>query len=161
MRSLAKPVWICALLLCGPLACSKQKLIPNTKIPDTKPNRSVVKVVEAYRKAMEKKNAPRILTLVHPTYRDNSGTPNPFDDIDYQMLKKVLTTRFKRAKRVRYHIDYHKVRFRGREATVDAWVDATFIYEYPDVLPQYKRFADYQRYKLVKADGRWQFISGL
>ena len=153
------------LLVCIALvaasACSKQKLIPNTKVRDTPLNREILTVVEKYRKAMERLNAAEVLTLVHPTYQDHAGTPKADDDIDYAGLKSLLATRFKHTTKIRYRIEYQDVEVKGREATVDAYVDATFIYEDPKANPRWRRLTDFNRFHLLKDGDTWRFVGGL
>jgi hypothetical protein len=143
------------------VGCQKQKLIPNTKLPDNEVNREVMRVAEAYRRAMERRDAGAILALVHPTYQDNSGTPEAHDDLDFTRLKELLKGRFKNATRVRYRIEYQELRFKGRTAQLDAWIDATFVYETKDLPPRWRRYADHQRFFLIKEGDTWRFTSGL
>jgi hypothetical protein len=145
----------------GAFGCSDQKLIKNTKIPDTKVNRALLRVIVRYREAMVRRDAAKVLTLVHPSYQDNAGTPEPEDDMDYERLKKMLSSRFKRASKVRYRIEFQRVDVKGREALVDTWVDGTVVYTQPGLTPRYERLADYNRYRLLLEDGQWRFISGL
>ncbi|MBW2731443.1 MAG: hypothetical protein JRH20_03565 [Deltaproteobacteria bacterium] len=148
----------CAATIVG---CNKQKLIPNTKIHDNKINRELIRVIARYRDAMVHKDAVQILTMVHPTYQDQAGTPEPEDDVDFNQLKGLLEGRFQRTERIRYRIEFQRVDIRGREASVDTWIDATFVYKHPDQMPRYRRFADYHRYRLLNEDGKWLFIGGL
>lgn len=141
--------------------CQKPKFIPKTRVIDNKHNREVLQVVERYRLAMERRDTAGVLALVHPTYRDQSGTPEADDDLDFEQLKQLLKTRFKRATRIRYHIEYQGLSTKGREAMVDTWIDATFVYEQPDAMPRWRRFTDYNRYRLVKDGETWRFLSGL
>ncbi|MCK5798217.1 MAG: hypothetical protein KAI47_13580 [Deltaproteobacteria bacterium] len=157
--------WLASLFLASvfllPTACDRQKLIPNSKIPDTKGNRELLKVIVVYRDAMVHKDAAKILTLVDPRYEDNGGTSEPEDDVDYERLKKLLVGRFKHATRIHYRIEFQRVEVKGREAFIDTWIDATFVYKLPNYRPHYKRFADYNRYRLLRQDGQWRFLSGL
>jgi len=142
-------------------ACDKTKLIPNTKVADSPENREILKVVEAYRKAMEERNASTVISFVHPTYQDNAGTPEGSDDKDFEGVKKLLSSSFQLATKVRYRIEYQGLRTKGREAEVDTYIDATFVYEAPKTLPRWRRLTDYHRFKLLKDGDRWQFVSGL
>ena len=142
-------------------ACSKQKLIPNTAVADTTENREILGVLEKYRQAMERLDAAGVLTLTHPSYRDNSGTPEGMDDIDYETLKNVLRTHFKRSSKITYRIEYQQVRRKGQMAEVDAYVDATFVYDAPDGTPRWRRLTDHNRFHLIEHDGGWQIVSGL
>lgn len=141
--------------------CNKQKLIPNTRIADTPVNRDILKVVEAYRRAMEARDTARVFMLVDPAYRDGNGTPEPSDDLEYQTLKQLLRQRLQQTSRVRYHIEFQGVEIKGPRAYVEVWIDATFVYEHPESPPRYSRFTDYHRYELIKTDKGWRFLSGL
>ncbi len=149
------------ILLSALGGCNKQNMIPNTKIADTSQNRDIIEVVENYRKAMERLDAASILSFAHPTYLDNSGTPEGSDDLDYQGLKKVLTNRFKRTKKIHYRIEYQEIHVKGNEAEVDAYIDATFVYEEPKANPRWRRLTDYNRFRLLRDGASWRFISGL
>jgi hypothetical protein len=151
--------WVIALA--STAGCVKPGYIPNTKVPDTGQNREIIAVVEAYRKAMESRDAAGVLALVHPTYQDNAGTPEGSDDVDFEGLKKLLSTRFQRATKVRYHIEYQGVRVQGRDAQVDAYIDATFVYEPDNGPPRWRRLTDFNRFRAIKDADRWRFVSGL
>jgi hypothetical protein len=141
--------------------CSKQKLIPNTKVQDTEINREILRVVEKYRRAVAKRDKIAILALVHKTYQDHGGTPEGGDDIDYNGLKVLLSKRFSRASKIRMRIEYRSVGIKGREARVDSYIDATFVYDQPGANPRWRRLTDFNRFRLIKDQKRWQFISGL
>lgn len=158
-------VWLLGALLVLGLAvlsgCNKHKLIPNTKVADTPLHRDILRVVEKYRRATVKLDAAGILALVHPSYQDHGGTAKSDDDMDFESLKKFLTSQYKNTSKIRMRIEYQKVKVKGREAHVDTWLDATFVYRHPDGSPYYKRVADAQRFKLIKDNTTWRFISGL
>ncbi len=142
-------------------SCAKPALIPNTNVKDTPENREILKVVEVYRQAMESRDAGRVLALVHPTYQDNAGTPEGSDDVDYQGLRRLLGTRFRRASQIRYRIEYQSVRVQGRDADVDTYVDATFVYQPEGAPPRWRRLTDFNRFRMIKDGGQWRFVSGL
>ena len=56
-------------------ACARN--IPNTEILDTPDNRSVIALVDAYRKAFDTRNTDAVMALVSPAYYDDSGTVDP------------------------------------------------------------------------------------
>lgn len=158
LRRAALALCLVALMAGG---CAKPSLIPNTKVPDSPLNREILKVVEQYRRAMEKLDGATVLSLTHPNYLDRAGTPEGNDDADYGELKKFLANQFKRTKKVRYTIEYQRLIITGKEAKVDTYIDATFFYEPRKANPRWRRFTDHNRFTLLKDDGRWQFISGL
>ena len=142
-------------------ACAKDKLIPNTNVPDNKLNREILTVVEKYRRAMERLDAAGVLALVHPTYQDHAGTSEGHDDIDYSNLKELLKTRFKKTTKVRYRVEYRRVYSKGRQAEVDAYIDATFVYKEPNANPRWRRLTDFNRFRLIKEGSNWRLVSGL
>ena len=121
----------------------------------------VGRVVERYRQAMERLDAAAVLALVHPTYADAGGTPENGDDLDFDGLRKLLASRFKRTTRVRYRIEYQAVAIKGSEAQVDAWIDATFVYEQPEQSARWQRMTDHNRFRLTKEGVSWRFTGGL
>lgn len=141
--------------------CAKPAYIPNTRIIDTPVNREVLEVVDKYRRAMERLEAAEVLTLVHPTYQDNSGTSEGDDDVDYDGIKDLLATRFKKTTKIRYRIEYQEVVVKGRQAHVDAYIDATFVYDEPSANPRWRRLTDHNRFQLIKDGKHWRFVSGL
>jgi len=161
LRGVLSFVALLVMTLAGGGGCRHLRYIENTKVVDTPVNRAVIEVVEQYRRAMEQKDVARVLTLVDPTYRDQSGTPEPVDDLDYTSLKRALRERLGRCDRVRYRLEYQAVEVRGRAAAVDVWIDATFVYQQPNTPPIFRRFTDYHRYQLFQAERRWRFVSGL
>jgi hypothetical protein len=161
LRDYCRTLVLTQLLVVSIGGCAKPKLIPNTKVKDSETNRKILSVIESYRRAMERLDAPAVLALAHPTYRDNGGTPEGVDDVDYGGLKDLLATRFKRVKKVRYRIEYQDCRAKGREARVDAYIDATFMYHPPDAEPRWRRLTDHARFLLVKEGETWRFLSGL
>ncbi len=155
------PLLIALLAMLANAGCSKQKLIPNTKVMDTALNREILRVVEKYRKAVGKKDQIGIIALVHPTYQDHGGTPEGTDDIDFIGLKKLLKSRFLKTSKIRMRIEYKSVGIKGREASVDTYIDATFVYNQPGTNLRWRRLTDFNRFRLIKEKKRWQFISGL
>jgi ketosteroid isomerase-like protein len=87
------PRRLALLLAAALLACSPPR-IPGTEIPDEPDTRAILKVIESYAAALQRKDAGAILALVSPAYYDDAGTRDPSDDLDRvgleQSLPKVL-----------------------------------------------------------------------
>ena len=77
-----------AMMLCGGGGCATVNTIPGTKVADTKSNREILDVCERYRHAMEDRDATTLLSLAHPNYYEDSGTPLASDDYGYEGLKE-------------------------------------------------------------------------
>ena len=76
---------MCLVLVSG---CATLRTIPGTKVADTPQHRELLQRVEEYRIAMEQREAGKLLTLAHPNYYEDSGTPSAQDDYAYARLKR-------------------------------------------------------------------------
>ena len=164
-----------ALSLAAPLgACTtKASTIPGTKIPDDSINRSVLDAVEAYRIAVEKRDAPGLLLMASPKYWEDSGTPSGGDDYDFNGLKQVLTTRFQNASDIRYAMKYVSVRRScpkgkdsdeleaGCRAQVDVLIDASFTVLDARNQPRRPDKRDQNQLILEWTGDKWVFLSGM
>ena len=148
------------LLLTGACA-SSQRYIPGTKVPDTGENREILRAVERYRLAVEKRDTPGLLSMASRNYWEDGGTPTGADDYGYDGLREVLATRFQRADGIRYSMRYVNVRLRpGNRATVDILVDASYSITTP-AGSERKDMKD-QNELVLEYDGqRWLFVSGM
>ena len=142
-------------------ACNKQKLIPNTKLLDSEQNRELLRVVERYRRAVERRDVSGVLALVHPRYQDNAGTPDASDDLDRSGVQRLLSGRFSKTKHVRLRIEYQRIKASEQLAEIDTWIDATFVYKHDAATPRWRRLTDYNRFRLAKQGNTWLFIGGL
>ncbi len=141
------------------LACSPHR-IPGTEARDTPENRQVYDVVQAYRQAMEKRDAAAVLALVAPEYFDNAGTPEPNDDLDRARLQQNLPQDLAKADAVRLDLTIRKIEVQGDRAEAEVFYDEYYRVQTPEgAVP--RRDSDIHRMKLVKVDGAWKFASGL
>jgi ketosteroid isomerase-like protein len=148
-----------AIALIGAAACSPKR-IPGTQIEDTADTRAVNEIVQAYRKAMESRDAPAVLALVAPTYFDNAGTPDPSDDLDRAGLEAALVQDLARADAIRLELTVRKIEVSGDDAQVELFYDSYYKVKTPGrEVP--RRDSDIERMKLKKIGGAWRFVSGL
>ena len=144
--------------------CATINVIPGTKVPDTKSNRELLEVVERYRHAMEDRDATTLLSLAHPNYYEDSGTPKGDDDYGYDGLKTVLTNQLKRVKSMRYEIEYRTIKVTGsdqsKKAEVEVFLDGSFELA-ADAGDRYRRVNDYHHFVLEQKGDEWKFLSGM
>jgi ketosteroid isomerase-like protein len=141
------------------LACSP-RLIPGTGLPDSADNRAVYAVVQAYRAAVERRDAPGVLALVSPRYFDDAGTPDPSDDLDYAGLSRALPADLARVSGLRVEMGVTRIEVRGDEA--DAYVRFDARYRIQTRAGEIaKAQADVSRITLVREKGGWLIRSGL
>jgi hypothetical protein len=140
--------------------CAIVNLIPGTKVPDTHGNREILDICEKYRHALEDRDAATLLTLAHPNYYEDSGTPKGDDDYGYDGLRDVLSKRLAALKTVRYNIEYRKVDIAGHHASVDIRYDASFQLA-TEMGDRWERKQNDKRLELENDGKRWLFIAGM
>jgi ketosteroid isomerase-like protein len=141
------------------LACSPHR-IPGTEVRDSPENRAVYDVVQAYRQAMEKRDAAAVLALVAPDFFDTAGTPEPDDDLDRARLQQALPQDLAKADSVRLEFTIRKIGVLGDKAEAELFYDQYYRVQTPGgAIP--RRDSDVHRMKLVKVEGAWKIQSGL
>lgn len=156
---------VAALAACGGSA----KYVPGTRIPYSPANQSVLDAVEAYRLAVEERDAQKLLLMAHKNkYWEDSGTPSGSDDYGYEGLVNVLATRLQKATEIRYSMRYMKVSQQcptelaaGCQATVDVIVDASFTIQNVQGKQVRPDKRDQNQFLLEWDGSRWLFISGM
>jgi hypothetical protein len=71
--------------------CSTKNL-PSTNVPPTRENKKIVKFLEQYKNAMEKRSIDAIMDLVAKDFSDNMGSEDPAKHLNYLTLKERLET---------------------------------------------------------------------
>ena len=140
--------------------CATLNVIPGTKVADTKVNREILDVCERYRHAMEERDAVTLLSLAHPNYYEDSGTPKGDDDYGYDGLKDVLSKRLSALRTLRYNIEYRKVNIEGHHAQVDIRYDASFQMA-TEMGDRWERKQNDKRIELENDGRRWLIIAGM
>jgi hypothetical protein len=90
--------------------CTPKK-IPGTDINDTDDTRAILDVIEAYRHAYEKKDSATIVALLDESFRDDGGSANTEDDLEYRNAGKILASLFARVEDVRLDVSVRKIEF--------------------------------------------------
>jgi hypothetical protein len=140
-------------------ACSPRR-IPGTEIEATRDNEAIAGVVQAYRDAMEKRDADAVLALVAPTYYDAAGTPDPTDDLDRGRLEATLREDLAKAEGVRMEFTLRKIEVKGEEAFAEVFYDSYYRVQTPaGAIP--RRDSDVHRLQLKRLGGAWKIASGL
>ncbi len=151
-------------------ACGgKAQYVPGTRVPYSPANQSVLDAVEAYRLAVEERDAQKLLLMAHKTkYWEDSGTPSGSDDYGYEGLANVLASRLQKASEIRYSMRYMKVSQQcpselnaGCQASVDVIVDASFTIQNVQGKQVRPDKRDQNQFLLEWDGSRWLFISGM
>ena len=157
---MSKLLPVLAFLVFAAGGCVKEKYIPYTRVIDTPQNREVLKAVEAYRLAIERKDAPALLMMASPDYFEDSGTPAADDDYGYEGLKQVLARRLAQVEQIRYSLQYMKIEIHDKIAHVDVYIDASFQIHTAQGT-KWDRKQEPHRMELVFDGKRWLFRRGM
>ena len=154
------------------VACSASTHnIAGTQIKDDPVNRGIITACEAYRVALEKKDAEGLLLMASPTYWERRGTVTGSDDYGFDGLRQVLTERLAQAKDIRFSMRYVAIRracpdggdevVKGCRAHVEVLIDASFTV--PDARGQERRPDKRDQNELVLewSGDKWLFVSGM
>jgi hypothetical protein len=143
------------LFALGLIACGTKR-IPGTDLEDSGDTRAIIDVMQKYNTALEARDAPGILQLVDPSFKDTAGTLTPEDDLDYGKLKTVLPQRLSRLQDVAVRIEIKRVEVKDDAASaVYTWVSQFKLANKPMTESDIKRM-DFKR----TPDG-WKIVSGL
>ncbi len=145
-------------LLALALGCAP-RFLPGTEIRDTPDTHAIANVLEAYREALEKRDIQAIMALVAPSYFDNSGTPDPADDVDRAGLEKRLQD-LNDVTALRVQFSVRDIQAKGDKGQAEVFFDQYYRVETPNG-PVARHDADVHRMTLQKLDGVWKFTSGL
>jgi ketosteroid isomerase-like protein len=160
MRLRALPLLATLFALAAGACAAGTKNIPGTRVADTDENRTIIGVVEKYRLAVERKDAPALMAMASKSYWEDGGTPTGSDDYGYDGLREVLTGRFQRADEIRYSLKYLRVRRQGDRAFVDVAIDASYTVKTTRGDERVDKRD--QNQIVLEWDGEhWKFISGM
>lgn len=152
--------FLLAAFLGGLVLAGCTRKIPNTDIDDTQENRTIIALVDSYRKAFNSRDVPGIMALVSKNYYDDCGTSDPSDDVDYRLLPEVLADTFHRLPNVEIQVGITEIRVHGDRAVVEMFYDARYRVATPRrEVP--KRDSDVQRLMLRREGEKWKIVSGL
>jgi len=161
MKIRALAFLIATALVVSAAGCSANSAyIRGTHVEDTSENRTIIGVVERYRLAVERKDAPGLMKMAAKSYWEDGGTPTGADDYGYDGLREVLIGRFQRADDIRYSMKYVKVRRQGQRAYVEVIIDASYTIS---ASGGEQRMDQRDQNELVlEWDGEhWMFVSGM
>ena len=151
-----RPLLVCTLLVFA--ACTPRN-IPGTQIPDTEDARAILNVMERFRAALEAKDAKALQGLVSKSFRDNSGTEDPEDDLTYDNLPQALPALFARIEAPKVDMDIRQVEVKKNGvATVIYYWNATW--RAPALLDKPQRDSELEQMVLQKEGGKWLIVSG-
>lgn len=147
-----------ALLLLLSSACAARR-IPGTDFEDTSDTRAILQVMEAYRTALEARDAAGIIKLVSESFTDDAGTLSPADDLDYASLREKLPERLAKLEDVEVQISVRKLTVERDTASVIYYYNTRF--RIPGLTTKPLNEGDLKQMWLKRVGGDWKIVSGL
>ena len=150
---------LCLLVFTG---CAKT-YIPNTDVEDTEDNRRVVSFCETYRRAVERRDVSKILSMVSAHYFEDGGNVDPSDDLDFEGLREYLLGTFTASKAIRYEIRYRRILWSDEKdrVFVDYTYSASFKIPGPEDRDEWRRAVAENRLELKTEGDSFKILSGL
>ncbi len=150
------------LLLLGSLVlagCSAKR-IPGTEIEDSDENRAILSVMDQYRKALEGRDAEKIIALLDESFEDDLGTATPADDIDYHQLREQLPERLAKVDEVRIDFTVRRIQL-GKDKTARAVYTYTSSYKMPGLTPRPQTDSEIKEMSFKRSKNGWKITSGI
>ncbi|AKF80822.1 Ketosteroid isomerase homolog [Myxococcus fulvus] len=148
---------ICALTL---LAACAPKRIPGTEIDDTDETRAILAVMEAYRSAIEARDAHAIQALVSKDFREDAGTPSdPEDDLTAANLGPYLETLFPQLQSPKVEMEVRKVQVGKDIATAIYYWKLNF--RMPGLTSRPQKEAELEQMVFRLEGNQWKIVTGI
>jgi hypothetical protein len=151
--------WVLPLLFVA-AGCATH-YIPNTDVEDNDENRRIITFCEKYRRAVEERNVPLLLSMASQTYFEDGGNVDSADDMDYTGLREYLEGRFKDTRAIRYEIRYRRIK-RGREDKILVEYTYTASYRIPGLKgDEWRHTVADNRLELVPDQAAYKIVGGM
>lgn len=159
-------------LFCFMLISCNKTYIKGTEIEDVPENRAVLKVFHDYVSALKNRDEEKLLSVVSEKYYDYNGTDDPEDDVDYEGIKKVFSSKeFEKLIRIDPAFVIKDLTIEGDTAKLLYFYEVK-IKKQTEVPAQKKSItreegtkwlnvSDNNQMILKKENGQWKIINGL
>lgn len=158
MRALLVPLSVLALLLVG---CMPKK-IPGTDLDDTDDTRAIIDVMQKYRTAVEHKDLDALVSLADPSFRDDGGSVDPEDDLDYAQLKTRLPERLSKVTDLKLDLTVKRIEFDEDEKVARVTYSYQLSFKLPEYTTRSKSENDIKQMMMRRdATNGWKITSGI
>jgi hypothetical protein len=142
-------------------SCTPKK-IPGTEIDDTTETRAVLDVMQDFRNAVETRNAKTIKAMAHKDFRDDGGSANPDDDMDYATMEAVLAERFKKVNEFKLDVTVRRVEFSDDGEAVRVTYSYQMSFKMPNYSARTQSENDIKQMTLKRVGEKsWKIVSGI
>jgi hypothetical protein len=139
-------------------ACASKR-IPGTELEDTDDTRAILAVMERYRSALEAKDSKAIQALVSESFREDSGTETPDDDLTYANLGTHMANLFQALDNPKVELSVRRVNIQDEVATAIYYWNASW--KMPSLTNRGQSDSELEQMVLQKIDGQWKIVSGI
>lgn len=141
--------------------CLHNKLA-GTDIDDTSDTRAVLDVVNQYRAAMEHRNAQGIIDLADESFRDDGGSVNPDDDLDYKSLFTTLPARLQKIADVKLDLTVRRIEFDDDSKKARVTYSYQLTFKVPEYTSRTQTENDIKQMTLKRVgENAWKITSGI
>lgn len=135
------------------------RYFPGTEIPDTGDTRVIRDMMEKYRTAMEARDSQAIVAMVSESYRDDFGTIQTVDDLDYSSLREVLPKRLNAVQDADLYMEVKQIDVREGDAVATYYY--VWRYKVPTLTNRPQSYSDLQQMWFKKVGDQWKIVRGL
>ncbi|MBI5478342.1 MAG: DUF4440 domain-containing protein [Deltaproteobacteria bacterium] len=142
-------------------ACAARK-IPGTEIDDTSETRAILDVVSKYRRAVESRDAQALIDLADESFRDDGGSADPDDDLDFKSLFTALPGRFQKLDEVKLDVAVRRIELDGDGRVARVTYSYTMSFRMPQLSERTQSETDIKQMALKRVGERdWKIVSGI
>lgn len=160
MRSALISTLLLSLVVLGS-SCAARK-IPGTDLDDTDDTRAVLDVLQKYRAAVEKKDTETIVKLADESFRDDGGSANPDDDLDFASLGPKLSARLAKIANVKLDVTVRRIEFDDDSKVARVTYSYQISFNMPDYTQRTQSENDIKQMLLKRVGEQdWKIMSGI
>lgn len=132
---------------------------PGTEIPENPDTRAIKDVMEKYRTAVEARDVGAIIALCSEQYRDDAGTIQTEDDLDYPTLREILPKRLSKVQNANLYMELKRIDI--ERDTAIATYSYVWRYRLPAYSPRPQSDSDIMQMSFKRIGQQWKITRGL
>jgi ketosteroid isomerase-like protein len=149
-----------SLILTLLVGCGARR-IPGTEIEDNDDTRAILKVMELYRAAIEARDAPGVLRLISESFKDEGGTSQPEDRMNYADLQKKLPVQLAKLEDVKLDLNIRKIEIHRETSMASAVYTYNLSFRLPRLSNKPKSESEIKQMWFRRDNGVWKIASGI
>ncbi len=154
-----RPMKPALLIASALLASGCVHYFPGTEIPDNLDTRAIKEVMEKYRTAVEARDVGTIIALCSEQYRDDAGTIQTEDDLDYATLREVLPKRLSKVQSSNLYMELKRIDVQRDQAV--ATYSYVWRYRMPSLSAHPESDSDIMQMTFKRVGQQWKITRGL